>query len=394
MGVMAISILTAFLVAWNGESAEIGSAAEISRAVAQTGVFDGGGKSYRTGGKPLRIEGKSGLLSNFTVDGEIWLGSATFTLQNVKARGIRLSRVSAARIEGCDLELPGGSRGLEAGQGVGIWIIGSSNVTVKNCSLTGFRIGIEAMPGHPWTFKDKARARGIDSWWKDGDQFVGGVNINGGLESHNKPLTVVGNGTNSVVFRLQTGEKTQYGRVPYKLDYLPLTQNAWYATGMRSVRCTAEMGNDVTLVSPDVWQKGKTYYLYTYNPAEDLRNLQVLGNRFTDCRVAGVSFYYTAGFNVSENFVTGTTDDYAIGFEQCRNGLVERNLAGTRASDQRMTIGMIGHQFHHVFAGNGLKISMQANWRPFVDVVNRTGPIDCLQKSPWQEPGAVPPGGY
>lgn len=391
---MALSILAVSALALAGGQSQLGSVAEISRSVGQSGVFDGAGKSFRTGGRPLRFEGKSAILSNFSVDGEIWLGTGTYSLVGVKARGIRLSRVSATRIEGCQLELPGGSRGMEPGQGVGIWIIGSSNVTIRDCTLTGFRIGIEAMPGHPWTFRDEAKVRGIESWWKDGDQFVGGVNINGGLESRNKPLTVTGNGTNTVVFKLQTGEATDFGRVPYKLDYLPLTQNAWFATRMRDVRCIAEKGNDVTLMSPEVWQRGKTYHLYTYNPKFEMRNLQVLGCRFSDCRVAGVSLYYASGFTVSDNVVTGTTDDYAIGFEQCRNGLVERNRPGSRDSDQRMTIGMIGHQFHHVFSDNGLKLSMQANWRPFVDVVNRTGTIDYLQKSPWQEPGAVPMGGY
>lgn len=329
--------------------------------------FDGGGKSYTGAGAPLVIENRDANLSNFTYDGEIWLGSGSFNVTNVECKGFRLSGVTGANL----------TRIRTDGAEYGVALIGGNNVTVKDSHFKNHRIGMVILPGDPHTHKLEAEARGIA--WKEGNQWIPGTNL-GGMIRSTDGVYFTGNGTTSARIAFTWPEGPFWKTDPR----LPMKDNYYTVAGKR-VQWVSDDANGVNIQSNDgVFELGKTYWLHTYNPKYEVKGIRIIGNTFENCHVAGVSAFFIAGSLIQDNIVWGSPDDYEIGLEHARDCRIENNIGFLApGGDVRVRIGLLLGVENVTIKGNNMPIHYNAKNEPEVNLVTDSPVKYVGSRSPW-----------
>lgn len=342
-------------------------ASAINSGLSLDNDFDGSGKVYTAGGGNLVIENRDANLSNFTFDGEIWLGSGSFNVSNVKCKGFRLSGVTKANLT--QVQTDGAEYGVAA--------IGGNNITLEKNLFKNHRIGTVVLPGDPHTFKGEAEKRGIA--WTEGNQWVTGTNL-GGMIRSTDGVYFTGNGTTSakILFTWPQGPF-------WKTDpRLPMKDNYFTVAGKKS-QWVSDDDSGVTIQSNDgVFEQGKTYWLHTYNPKYEVKGVRIIGNTFQDCHVAGVSAFFIAGSLIQDNIVYGSPDDYEIGLEHARDCRIENNIGFLYpGGDVRVRIGLLLGVENIVIKGNNMPVHYNSKNMPESNLVTDVPVKYVGSRSPW-----------
>lgn len=319
---------------------------------------DCGGRTVENS-RPIVIE-KDAFLDRCNFTGDLYLGGASFTLRDVKARGIVTSRVKSARLIRTSTE----------GGDVGLLNLGGGNISVEDSAFRNHRIGFESMPGDASTWPDTAKDRGV-AWYVPGNEYKAGLNLNASLDSLNDSgAWFVGDGSNRGTIKLGAWPT---GPV-WKVDSAPLADNWVSVSGKAWAKWVAETKDSATVEADGVFERGRVYYITTRNPKYDVKNIRVVRSSFDNCRLAGVSFYFTDGVVLEYNHADGTSLDYAYGLEYAKNGVVRFNSASLWPDPDypkgtAIRFGMVGAMDNVRFEGNGFPVHADFKWQRGANVV-------------------------
>ncbi|MBX3114141.1 MAG: hypothetical protein KF836_06205 [Fimbriimonadaceae bacterium] len=218
---------------------------------------------------------------------------------------------------------------------------GGSGLEVRNSIFSGqdgSEIAVEVLPGHPYSFKDTATNRRIQ--WNPNARWNGGTNLSAAIGPLGFKNSFRGNGQDRISIRLGT-----YPNGPiWKTDgQRPLSDNLVEITGKKSANIISETQNEFVLKAEGVFERGKEYFWWTYNPQYNVKNVQIVGNQFRDFKVAGFSGYFVDQFALKDNVFSGIREDYGLGVEMGSNGQIVNNDGYFGSGyDPRVRIGLIG----------------------------------------------------
>lgn len=264
-----------------------------------------------------------------------------------------------------------------------ILIHGSSNLTFRRITCKGGKIGIEGASGHPWSFKEESEERGI--LFNPNNMWVLGTNLPAQLSNYALDNSFIGNGTSTQVFKID-----QYGSPGAKIwkcdIWKPLTLNKIEVTGIKAPKIIADRGTEFVISAGEqIFERGRLYHYYTYNPKYEIRNIRIEDSLFDGQEIAGISLYWVANFVIENNLVLDTDKDYAIGIEMGRGGVIRHNMALEAFLDTHASvIGLHGRIESVNIYGNDMPVNYNAHGHPTRNLKSDVAVgMDDRNPTPW-----------